>query len=72
MSLQAESTAAADGGSRSYRQILSSTALIGGSSVINVVFAVIRNKAIAVLLGPEGVGLMGLYGSVMELAQAIH
>ena len=53
----------------SYLQIMWSTALIGGSSLVNVAFAVIRNKAIALALGPEGVGLMGLYGSVADLAQ---
>ena len=55
--------------SSSYLQIMWSTALIGGSSIVNVAFAMIRNKAIAVVLGPEGVGLMGLYGSVADLAQ---
>lgn len=43
-------------GERSYTQILKATALIGGSSVITVLFAIIRNKAIAILLGPAGVG----------------
>jgi len=54
-----------------YTQILRSTALIGGSSVVNIGFAIIRNKAMALLLGPQGVGLMGLYGSIAELAQTL-
>ncbi|MEQ1955514.1 O-antigen translocase [Mesorhizobium sp. CN2-181] len=57
--------------SASYLQIVKSTALIGGSSIVNIVFAVIRNKVIAVLLGPEGVGLMGLYNSIADLAQTL-
>lgn len=58
-------------GERSYTQILKATALIGGSSVITVLFAIIRNKAIAILLGPAGVGLMGLYSSIADIAYAI-
>ncbi|NGN43827.1 O-antigen translocase [Mesorhizobium sp. CGMCC 1.15528] len=60
---------AASGSGQSYTQILKSTALIGGSSVVNIMFAIIRNKAMAVLLGPGGVGLMGLYNSIADLAQ---
>ena len=45
-----------------YRQILKSSALIGGSSLISVVIGIVRTKAFALLLGPTGVGLMGLYG----------
>lgn len=58
-------------GGKSYAQILKSTAVIGGSSVINIVFAAVRNKAIAMLLGPGGVGLMGLFNTIADLAQTI-
>ncbi|PWK76885.1 O-antigen translocase [Aminobacter sp. AP02] len=56
---------------KSYVQILRSTAVIGGSSVVNIGFAIVRNKGMAVLLGPEGVGLMGLYSSIVDLAQTL-
>jgi antigen flippase len=56
---------------QSYGQILKSSALIGGSSFIKIGLGVIRTKAMAVLLGPAGVGLMGLYGSILDLAQNI-
>jgi len=58
-------------GSRSYLQIVKSTTLIGGSSVINVMFSIIRNKAMAVLLGPEGIGLMALYNSIADISQTV-
>lgn len=58
-------------GAPSYVQILKSTALIGGSSVITLVFAMLRNKAAALLLGPEGFGLMGLYNSILDLGQSV-
>ncbi|MDQ0322190.1 PST family polysaccharide transporter [Pararhizobium capsulatum DSM 1112] len=56
---------------QSYLHILKSTALIGGSSLINVGFSIIRNKALAVLLGPEGIGLMALYNSILDIAQTL-
>jgi enterobacterial common antigen flippase len=55
----------------SYGQILKSSALIGGSSVINIGLGIVRTKAMAVLLGPAGFGLMGLYSSIADLAQNI-
>ena len=60
-----------EGARSSYRQILKSTAVIGGSTMINVLFAIVRSKAIALLLGPSGVGLFGLFNSVVDLAQTI-
>jgi antigen flippase len=57
--------------SHSYGQILKSSAIIGGSSVVNIAASVVRAKTMALLLGPAGVGLLGLYGSVLELTQSI-
>jgi enterobacterial common antigen flippase len=56
---------------KSYGQILKSSALIGGSSVINVAIGIVRTKAMAMLLGPSGFGLAGLYSSVAELTQNV-
>jgi PST family polysaccharide transporter len=55
----------------SYGQILKSSALIGGSSVISIAMGMIRTKAMAMLLGPAGFGLAGLYMSVANLTQSI-
>ncbi len=55
----------------SYGQILKSSAWIGGSSVLVIGVGVIRTKAMAVLLGPAGFGLMGLYSSIVDLALAV-
>ncbi len=60
-----------ESGASSYFQILRSTVLIGGSSAFAIVFAIIRNKAAAVLVGPEGFGLMSLYSALLELSQSI-
>lgn len=58
-------------GNKSYLQIVKSTTLIGGSSVINVMFSIIRNKAMAMLLGPEGIGVMALYNSIVDISQSV-
>lgn len=55
----------------SYVHILKSTAMVGGSTVINTAFAIFRNKAMAVLLGPEGLGLMGMYNIIADLTQTL-
>jgi len=56
---------------RSYPQILRSTALIGGSSVVNIALGIVRTKATAAMLGPSGVGLFGLFNSVADLSQSV-
>jgi O-antigen/teichoic acid export membrane protein len=56
---------------QSYGQILKSSALVGGSSVVNIAVGIVRTKAMAVLLGPAGFGLFGLYGSIASLTQSI-
>ncbi len=55
----------------SYVQILRSTAMIGGSSLVNIAFSAVRMKAIAMLLGPGGVGIMSLYSSMADLTQTL-
>ena len=44
----------------SYRQIMKATSIFGGVQVFNIIIQVIRSKVVAVLLGPAGMGLMGL------------
>jgi enterobacterial common antigen flippase len=56
---------------KTYGKILKSSALIGSSSIINIALGTIRTKAIALLIGPAGVGLFGLYGSIADLARSI-
>ena len=58
-------------GQTSYNQILKSSTLVGGSSVLNTAIGILRTKALAVLLGPAGFGLFGLYNSIASLVQSI-
>lgn len=65
-SVMEEPAASAVQSKSSYGQILKSTTLVGGSKVINILLGIIRTKFLAVLLGPSGVGLMGLYTAVTD------
>ncbi|PTS93026.1 hypothetical protein DBR11_26000 [Pedobacter sp. HMWF019] len=53
----------------SYKQIFKSTTIVGGAQIINIVIGIIRNKVIAILLGPAGVGVAGLYQTIIELVR---
>ncbi|MEI6197984.1 MAG: oligosaccharide flippase family protein, partial [Verrucomicrobiota bacterium] len=55
----------------SHRQIFKSTALIGGTQVINMAIGIARNKALAMMLGPAGLGLAGLYMSATGLIGSV-
>ena len=56
-----------DKGESRYGEILKSTSLIGASSVINIAMSVVRLKVLAILLGPAGIGLFGLYNVIIDL-----
>ncbi len=55
----------------SYRQILKSTSIIGGSSLINMVIGMVRTKFVAVLLGPAGFGLIGIFMSITDMVGVV-
>jgi O-antigen/teichoic acid export membrane protein len=65
------SFAAAEPPRKSYGRVLQSSALIGGSTAFNMLFGLVRIKAMALLLGPSGVGLLGIYGSISDLVRSI-
>ncbi|MGD0101397.1 MAG: O-antigen translocase [Acidobacteriota bacterium] len=51
----------------SYGQILKSSSIIGGAQALNLLVGMIKTKLVAILLGPAGVGLVGLYQSATTL-----
>jgi O-antigen/teichoic acid export membrane protein len=55
----------------SHRTILRSSSIIGGAQVINIAVGLLKMKVVAVLLGPAGVGLIGLYLSLIQTASSI-
>lgn len=54
-----------------YGQILRSSAIIGGSSILNVAVGMLRTKILALMLGPAGFGMLSVYGSIVTLTQAV-
>ena len=55
----------------SYRTIFKAISLFGGVQVYQILVQIIKSKFVAVLLGPFGVGIMGLYQSGLQLVQQI-
>jgi len=54
----------------SHKQILKSTGIIGGAQVIAILIRIIRGKIIAVILGPAGIGIAGLYQSTLDIIRS--
>ena len=52
---------------RQYRQIVKYTGYFGGVQGLNILAALVRNKVVAVLLGPIGLGLISLYNTAVKL-----
>ena len=50
----------------SYAHILKYTGIFGGVQGINILVALIRNKLVAMLLGPTGMGLLSLFNSTIR------
>jgi antigen flippase len=55
----------------SYRRIFKTTALIGGTSAITMLFRILQTKVLAVLLGPAGMGLAGSFISAISLVSVV-
>jgi PST family polysaccharide transporter len=47
------------------RDLIRSMLLIGGANVANIAIAIVRQKIVALLLGPTGVGLLGIYSNLL-------
>ncbi len=54
-----------------YRSIFKATSLFGGVQLYQILMQIIKSKFVAVLLGPIGVGIIGLYQSGLQLIQQI-
>ena len=53
--------------SKTYAQILKSSAVVGGAQMINLLLTAVRVKFIALLIGPFGVGLVGTYQAIQGM-----
>lgn len=55
----------------SYRDIVRSSSIIGGAQGIRLLILMVQTKLVAVLLGPAGLGLVGLYQSAINLVGTV-
>src|SRR5687768_15936440 len=55
----------------SHKQIFKSTAIIGASQGIVIILGILRTKVLAVLLGPVGVGIAGVYQVMIDLIKNV-
>ncbi len=56
--------------SSSYGDILRSSLLVGAASALNIAIGIVRTKVIATMLGPSGIGLLGILNSIADLARS--
>lgn len=59
------------GGEGTYGEIVTSSALIGSSSILSIAIGMVRTKVMALLLGPAGFGLFGICWSTASLAECL-
>ena len=54
------------------RRILRASGLMGGASALSIAAGIGRAKALALLVGAEGIGLFGLFQSFQGFAAALE
>lgn len=59
-----ENTSGAD---TSYEQALKSTGIVGGAQFLTILITVVKTKIVALLLGPAGVGVLGLLQGIVDM-----
>ncbi len=57
--------------SSSYRQIMKATSIFGGVQVFNIIITILKSKVVAVLMGPAGIGVLGLFNSTIVLLSSL-
>lgn len=61
----------ADKDSNSYGHILKYTGLFGGVQGLNILISLVRNKLVAVILGPDGMGMASLFNSTINFVAQV-
>lgn len=57
------------GNNTSHKQILKSTSIVGGAQVFSILIGIVKTKVLAILLGPAGVGIIGVLQSILDLVR---
>ncbi|HVU15369.1 MAG TPA: O-antigen translocase [Candidatus Didemnitutus sp.] len=55
----------------SHSEALKSTSIVGGATIFVMVVRMVRTKVLALLLGPAGIGLEGVFASAIDLSKTI-
>jgi len=55
----------------SYSRIIKSSSIVGGAEFINMLVGMVRVKAVAILIGPAGFGLLSLYQTIIQMVSTI-
>lgn len=55
----------------SYSSVLKAIGLFGGVKVFQIVISILKNKVVAVILGPFGIGVAGMLTSTMDLVKTL-
>lgn len=53
----------------SYKSIFKSTALFGSVQILKTLLGIIKNKTLAILLGPAGIGVIGILQNTIQFIQ---
>lgn len=53
---------------KTYSRILKSSSIMGGAQGFNLLLGLVRVKCVALLIGPTGVGIIGIFHSIQNIA----
>lgn len=56
---------------KSHKEILKSTSIVGVSQIASILIGIIRTKIVALLLGPVGIGYIGVLQNIIDLVRQI-
>ena len=56
---------------KSYRSLIKSTSIFGGVQFFKIIIAIVKSKIIALLLGPTGLGVLGLFNTTIGLITSL-
>lgn len=49
------------------KHLIKATGIIGGAQFVSILIGIVKTKAVAILLGPSGVGITGMLQSIIDL-----
>ncbi|MCH5224388.1 MAG: oligosaccharide flippase family protein [Muribaculaceae bacterium] len=64
-----EESISGNSGLNSYRNIIKGSSFFGGVQLFNILITLIRGKFVAIILGPEGMGISALFNSASNTIQ---